>query len=361
MKLLPATIGFGDLLRRILVFEKMRPLTEIAAALGITVRNFCTRLRNGVRFDPDDISILLRMIDDERLRAWLFAGSGLLLVRQPATTSDGNCMTLVQRTASCAVEAMSAIYGLADAVELSMLAAPQIAAIEGHLDRAQSGMASIKLHLQPPRVDCGAANERTSREAFIHLVRRVLLTDRGTRPSELAAALGLSGSALHARMTGRVGFVAAELRQMLRLFPDPQLGDYLLTGTLHTAILRPTAIDSHTDRSPTRTGLQSLREVIAFLQALLSSQDSSESALRAAVVQHLDEAVRQMATLRWNMTHIGHNDAPRTLVVTFQALKAQALKAQPLKAQLLRAMSEGALEAARRLPNPAPAPVGIGD
>jgi hypothetical protein len=206
-----------------------------------------------------------------------------------------------------------------------MLAAPQIAAIEWHLDRAQSGLALIKLHLQPPGADCAAANERTSREDFVHLVRRVLLTDKAIRPSELAAALGLSGSALHARMTGRVGFVAAELRQMFRLFPDPQLGDYLLAGTPHTAILRPTAIDSHMDCSPMRTGLRSLREVVAFLQALLSNQDSSESALRAAVARHLDEAVRQMATLRWNISHIGHNDAPRPLTVTFQALKAQAL------------------------------------
>src|SRR5277367_4627650 len=111
MKLLPATIGFGDLLRRILVFEKLYPLSEVASALGITVRNFCTRLRNGARFDPDDISILLRVIDDERLRAWLFAGSDLLLVRRPATISGDGNMTLVQRTTACAMQAMSAIYG----------------------------------------------------------------------------------------------------------------------------------------------------------------------------------------------------------------------------------------------------------
>ena len=236
MKLLPATIGFGDLLRRILVFEKMHPLHEIADALGITVRNFCTRLRNGARFDPDDVAILLRVIDDERLRAWLFADSGLLLVRQPAMTSDGSNLTLVQRTAACAMEAMSAICGLADAVELSMLAGPQIAAIECHLNRAQSGLASIKLHFLPPPPGHSTADKHAVREDFVQLVRRVLLTDQGVRPSDLAAVLGLSGAALHARLAGRVGFLPAELRQLFRRFPDPELADYLLAGTPHTAI-----------------------------------------------------------------------------------------------------------------------------
>jgi hypothetical protein len=339
VKLLPPTIGFGDLLRRILVFEKVRPLAEITDALGITVRNFCTRLRNGARFDPDDVSILLRMVDDERLRAWLFAGSGLLLVRQPAMMRGGGSMTLVQRAAACAMETLSAIHGLADVVELSMLAAPQIAAIEGHLDRAQSALASIKLHLRPPRADCAAAYECSSHEDFVGLVRRVLLTDKKGRLSDLAAGLGLSDSALHARMTGRVGFVPAELRQLFRLFPVPQLADYLLMGTGHTAIFRPTAIDSDTDRSPMRTGLQSLREVVAFLQAVLSSQDGSEAALRTAVGRHLDEAVQQMATLRWNMTHIGHRVAPRTPDTAFQAL---------------RVMSGSARRAVPRSPSPAP-------
>jgi hypothetical protein len=316
MKLLPATIGFGDLLRRILVFEKLRPLREIADALGITVRNFCTRLRNGARFDPNDVAILLRVIDDERLRAWLFADSGLLLVRRPAMTSDGSSMTLVQRTAACAMEAMSAIYGLADAVELSMLAGPQIAAIAGHLDRAQGGLASIKLHLPPPPAGRGTADEHALREDFVQLVRRVLLTGQDVRPSELAEILGLSGAALHARLAGRVGFVPAELRQLFRRFPDPQLADCLLIGTPHTAILRPTAIDPDMDRSPMRTGLRSLREVVAFLQALLSSEGTSGSPLRAAVDRHLDEAIRQMATLRWNMTHIGRYDARCTPAIT---------------------------------------------
>lgn len=220
MKSLPITIGFGELLRRILLFEKVHSVTQASAALGMTVRNFCTKLRNGARFSPDDVSNLLRVIGDERLRGWLFSGSSLLLVKHPVTLADGSDMTLLQRTAACAMEAMSAIYELADAVELYMLGGQQVATIEGHLDRAQSGLTSIKLHLAPSPRDHRGATDGSSGEDFPHLVKRVLMTDRGIRPQELADALSLSYSALHARMSGRVEFVPAELRQLFRMFPS---------------------------------------------------------------------------------------------------------------------------------------------
>jgi hypothetical protein len=319
MKSLPITIGFGDLLRRIVVFEKVYPLVRVAAALGMTVRNFCAKLRNGTRFDPDDVAILLRVIDDERLRGWLFAGSGLLLVKHPVIKSDGSDMTLPRRTVACAMEAMSAICDLAHAVELSMLGRQQVATIEEHLDRAQSGLMSIKLHLAPYPADQGAGDDAGPREDFAHLVRRALMTDRGIRTRELALALNLSYSALQARMAARTGFAPAELRQLFRMFPEPRLADYLLTGTPYTAILRPAVLDLRMDYSPIRTGLVSMREVVTFLQALLSTEGRPDSSLRAALDRHLDEAVRQMAALRWTLTHIGRPDAPQTAGIPFRA------------------------------------------
>jgi len=334
MKSLPINIGFGDLLRRIVVFEKVYPLVRVSAALGMTVRNFCAKLRNGTRFDPDDVSILLRVIDDERLRGWLFAGSGLLLVRHPAMTSDGSDMTLPRRTAACAMEAMSAICDLAQAVELSMLGRQQVATIEEHLDRAQSGLMSIKLHLARHPADQGAADNGGPREDFSHLVRRVLMTDRGVRTRELALALNLSYSALQARMAARTGFAPAELRQLFRMFPDPRLADYLLTGTPYTAILRPAVLDLRMDYSPIRTGLVSMREVVTFLQELLSTEGRPDSSLCAALDRHLDEAVRQMAALRWTLTHIGRPDASQAAAIPFRAQ-------DPVSAQGLIGMRPG--------------------
>ena len=286
----------------------------------MTVRNFCTKLRSDSRFDPDKVAILLRVIDDERLREWLFAGSGLLLVKHPVTMPDGSDMTLPQRTATCAMEAVSAICDLADAVELSMPGRQQTARIEAHLDRAQSELTSIKLHLVPPAADHGARDASEPQEDFCQLVRRVLMTDKGIRPQELADGIGLKYSAFHQRMAGRVGFAPAELRKLFRAFPDPRLAAYLLAGTPYTAILRPAIVNSRTDYSPIQTGLRSLREVVTFLQALLLDEGKPD-ALRATLDPHLDEAVRQIATLRWNMTHIGHHEVPQVPVAMVRSLK----------------------------------------
>lgn len=322
MKLLPITIGFGDLLRRILLFEKVHPVTQVSAALGITVRNFSARLRNGARFSPDDVSKLLQLISDERLRGWLFSGSGLILVKHPVMPPDSGEMSLLQHTAACATEAMSAIFELADAVELSMLGGQQIASIDLHLDRAQSGLTSIKLHLAPQSLAPAGAADGGSREDFAALIRRVLMTEKGVRPQELADALGLRYSALHARMSGRVEFGPAELRQLFRMFPVPQLADYLLTGTPYTAILRPAIVDTRLDYSPVRTGLMALRDVVTVLQTLLAGEDRPGRSLRETLDLHLNEAIRQMATLRWNMTHISRHNAPQVPAIGLRALKA---------------------------------------
>jgi len=305
------TAGFDDLLRRILVVEKQQPLIDVAAALGMTAHGLCCKMRNRGRFTPDDVAILLRVIADERLPHWLFLGSGLLLVKHPVAPPGGSNMTLHQCTASCAAEAISAICELAETLELSMLEQRQKTTIEEHLDHAQSGLLSIRLHLAPPPAGRVIAADSAAPEDFGHLVQRVLLTDQAIRPQALADALNLSYHALHARLAGRVAFLPAELRQLFRLFPDPRLADYLLTGTAYTAIPRPAVIDSRIDCRPIRTGLLSLREIVQFLHALLLVEDTHDASLRADADRHLDEAVRQVATLRWNMTYIGGHHPPR--------------------------------------------------
>ena len=324
----PTTAGFDDLLRRILIVEKLLPLTDVAAALGTTAHGFCRRLRNGGRFGPDEVATLLRVVADERLPQWLFAGSGLLLVRHQAPPPDRGNMTLRQRTVSCAGEAISAICELADTLEASMLEGQQRTAIEEHLDRVHSGLLSIRLRLASPAVARVPTPAGAAAEDFGHLVRRVLLTGHATRPQLLAELLHLSYHALHARLTGQVAFLPAELRQLLRMFPDPRFADYLLCGTPYTAIPRPAGIDPHHDGNPVRTGLRSLREIVQFLAALLLVEQTGDATLRQTADRHLGEAVRQVATLRWNMTYLGPPDLHTTPAAAMQGFSSVA-KAYP--------------------------------
>jgi hypothetical protein len=322
MKPLPPQASFGDLLRQIIVFEKQQPVQPVAAALGITAHAFFSRLRNGGHFDPDEVAILLRMIGNERVPQWFFSGSGLLLVRNSIAPSGGSNLTLRQRTASCAATAISTICDLADMLESYQLERLQKAMIEERLDHAFAALLSIKRQLALPEDVHDATPDRDPHEDFAKLVGRVLLTDKAIRLGALADALNLSYQALHARMLGQVAFLPVELRQLFRMFPDPRLADYLLTGTAYTAIIRPAVIESRIDGSPIATGLLSLREMVHFLEALLLNEDTPDADLPATTDRHLDEAVRQLATLRWNMTYIGRRGVARAGTILPQGAEA---------------------------------------
>jgi hypothetical protein len=134
------------------------------------------------------------------------------------------------------------------------------------------------------------------------------MMDIGVGRHALADAIGLSQYALHDRLSGRVAFLPVELRRLFLAFPDPRLADHLLASTAYTAIRRPAVIDSRIGCSPIRTGLLSLREIVQFLEALLRAENVHDASVLATAGRHLDEAVRQVAALRWNMTHIGRHD-----------------------------------------------------
>lgn len=305
MRPLPPATSFGDMLRRTLVFEKLLPLPDVAAALRMTERGFRSKMQGAGRFDPDQVVTLLRVIADERLLWWFFSGSDLLLLKVPSAPPDCN-RTLVQSVVAYAGEALAAIEALADALDLSVDGERRKIALVGHLDRAQHELSSINLHLAPPRAGRHVTAHADPHEDFPHLVHRVLRADQGVSPQALANALSLRYPALHERMSGRVAFLPAELRALLLTFPDTRLADYLLSGTAYTAIRRPGAVEVHNGESPTRLGLQSLREVTKFLGVMLLTGDIPDSSMLATAKRHLGKAVGLLATMRWQMTHIGH-------------------------------------------------------
>ena len=258
------------------------------------------------------------MIADERLPLWFFAGSGLLLVQHTIASPERSNMTLRQRTVTCAANAIAAVCDLANLLESGSLEKLPKAMLEERLDHAVGALLSIKLQLTPPLGGGADKPSDGAHEGFASVVRRVLVTGQGVRLQALAEALGLSYQALHARMMGQVGYQPAELKRLFRLFPDPRLADYILGGTAYTAILRPAVIEARIDGSPIQTGLRSVREIVQFLEALLLTEDTGDAAPAATVGRHLDEAVRQLGTLQWNMTYIGQRGGPQTKTISFK-------------------------------------------
>jgi len=318
MKQLPTHASFDDLLRHILIVEKRQSLEDVAATLGMTAHTFCSRLRHGGRFDPDDVATLLRMVPDERLPLWFFAGSGLLLVEHPIASPGASNKTLRQRTAACAASTIAAVCDLANLLESGDLEKLPRTTLEERLDHAVGALLSIKLQLTPPLTSGDDTPGEGAHEGFADLVRRVVLIGQDVRLQALADGLCLSYQALHARMMGQVGYQPAELKRLFRLFPDPRLADYILNGTPYTPILRPAIIDARIDGSPIQAGLRSVREIVQFLEALLLTENAEDATQATKIGRHLDEAVRNLGTLQWNLTYIGHRGGPQTQTISLK-------------------------------------------
>ncbi len=76
---------FAHLLRRILLTEDRRPLTDIARLVGMNYRNLYGRVNGRVQFNPDEIAQVLRAVPDLRLAECLLEGTPFA-----ATHRDGD-------------------------------------------------------------------------------------------------------------------------------------------------------------------------------------------------------------------------------------------------------------------------------
>jgi hypothetical protein len=301
----------GELLRRILVDEDH--VVRTAAALRLTPRGLYGRLQRGARFTPDEIAILLREIEDDRLIRWLWGGSRLLIMRRPIASSCDVSDALLQPLLDSAAECITALNDLAGALEtaapdVSQHEARPLPELEQHIDRAQAELFRFKTHLSSDRSPAELPARRETHDGFAALVNRFLLADQQIRPRDLADALGLSYHALHARLSGRASFIPLELKRLFQHYPDPRIADYLLAGTQYIAIPRPASSEPLPGYSPIRAGLLSLREIIRLLNELLRTADVHVHVheISAAVSRGVDEALRQLTTMHCTMTHIGH-------------------------------------------------------
>ncbi len=299
----------GELLRRILVDEDR--VARTAAALRLTPRSLYARLHRGARFTPDEIAILIREFQDDRLIRWLWGGSGLLITRRPDFPSDDMNNPLLQPLLNSAAECIAALCDLARALEASARDTPHHEAqrrseLEQHIDGAQAELLRLKLHLLSGQRHAELPASHAAHDGFAALVNRLLLTDDRIRPRDLADALGLSYHTLHARLSGRSSFTAVELKRLFQYYPDPRIADYLLAGTPYIAIPRPALTEPVPGYSPMRAGLLSLREIIKLLSELLRAADVRVHEVSAAVNRGVDEALRRLATMHWTATHIGH-------------------------------------------------------
>ena len=296
----------GALVRHILLHEALRPVAQVAAALRLTPTKFQSRMRGGARFSPEELAILLHEIPDERLARWLLSDSSLLLVLRPSRPRpDQPAGALLPRAAAAATEGIAALRALADALGGSGASGRHIAATRRHADRAQAELLWIRQHVAAASPDRAPLPNGEPADGFAHRVSQVLLTGKGVALRDLADALGLRYHALHARVTGRVAFTPNEIRRLLQQYPEPGLADYLLARTPYIAMPRPVPTDPQPVDTPLQVGLLALQEMVSLLGALAQSTDTTGCDVLPTVRQSVEAALRQLARLDWDLTHIG--------------------------------------------------------
>jgi hypothetical protein len=300
----PWSGGLGELLRRVIVDDRHFGVPEIATALDLTPRGLLAKLQRGARFSPDQLVILLHELKDERLIRWLFAGSGLLVVERPDAPDDGLNTAFLQMILSSAMECAVALCELADVPETSAARRQSWPELLQHVERAQAELLRIRLHLATGGMATATAGV-ASPDGLAGLVSRILLTEVGVRPRDLAYALGLSYGALHARLTGHAAFLPDDLKRLFQSYPEPRIADYLLAGTRFVTIKRPVPGAGDGCYPPLRAGLKVLRALTGLSHRLLTG-DVPGSRAETVVAQGVDDALRQPAVLHWSLTNFGH-------------------------------------------------------
>jgi hypothetical protein len=112
---------------------------------------------------------------------------------------------------------------------------------------------SSKLPTRPPALSDGSG--------FAAIAHRVLVRERRRPMRDVAAALGLSYAALHARVSGRVPFSPLDISLLLQEIPDLRLVDALLRHTRFVAFEKP-----HPARGVAGTG--ALQAAVGALRSL---------------------------------------------------------------------------------------------
>lgn len=290
--------GFTVLLRRNILQQKQAEVDSLATAIRVSSRTFYARLRNGSRFDPEEVSIVLRNVPDRLLAKWFFANSRLVLVNRLNTGETFPTTALLSQALTSAEMCVDALIDIVDGIREAPFGIGS--KIGGRIRDAQAELLHLKLILG---FELKRKTVAVSESDFAALLRRVLFRERDTNLQDLAAALGLSYHNLYARVTGRVAFSPADLRKLFDHYPEPDLADYLLAGTPFTVMLLPAPEHWGVTLSPVRAGMLTLREILKAVENLQIL--AKLPAAKETVGKCLDSALLGLEMMRWNATYVG--------------------------------------------------------
>ena len=138
---------FAVLLRRLLVIERVRPVREVATALGMTYSSFHARLHGRVAFRPEEITRVLRIVPDMRLLDCLLLDTGFLAVARPENAEMVDMRLAVGMTVRSAEAVLATLRTLHEALFTADLGRSWRGEVEQQILEAQRGLATLSLAL----------------------------------------------------------------------------------------------------------------------------------------------------------------------------------------------------------------------
>ena len=145
---------FSQLVRKIVIYEHRGALRELATALGLSYGALYNRLSGRAEFNPREINMLLRELADPRLVDCLLAGSVFVAIRKPENPAPRSGKDVVDIAMSCAVDTLTAVQAIVEAVRGSGLDRERGLEIEGFVSQAQRKLSLLQVVL----AECGRVN-----------------------------------------------------------------------------------------------------------------------------------------------------------------------------------------------------------
>jgi hypothetical protein len=142
-----------------------------------------------------------------------------------------------------------------------------------------------------------------SRRSFAELLQHILVHEQKRKLKDVAEAVGLNTRNFYGRVTGRIQFTPDEINRVIRVVPDPRLGDWLLANTELTCNRRIAPAPNDPRSTAVDLALHGVEEGMAALRSVLAlgaAEEMSPDSL-AVVEAHIVEAQRQLGALQMTL------------------------------------------------------------
>ena len=148
----------------------------------------------------------------------------------------------------------------------------------------------------------------SGRQGFAALLRDILVNEQKRKLKDVAEAVGLSTRNFYGRVTGRIQFTPDEINRVIRVVPDPRLGDWLLANSDLTCTLRIAPAPSDARSTAVDLALNGVEEGMAALRNVLAMDPSAEMSPEdlATAETHILEAQRQLGALQMMLRARAH-------------------------------------------------------